>query len=89
MSPGTRRYTKWTGATLQEELLTISAVATTLGNYSPFLKPTVCLGVTSAMVYTYGCGDGRIEPTRYALNGRVLGDSCRQCRGCRTPPAAG
>ena len=41
MSPGTRRYTKWTGATLQEELLTISAVATTLGNYSPFPKPAL------------------------------------------------
>jgi hypothetical protein len=24
------------------------------------LKPTVCLDVTSVVVYTYGCGDGRI-----------------------------
>lgn len=34
--------------------------------------PTVCLGVTSAMAYTYGYGDGRIGPTRCALiDGRI------------------
>src|SRR6266446_9671235 len=52
-------------------------------------KPTVCLGVTSAMVYTYGCGDGRIGPTRCALIDGALGDRCSRCRVCRTPRAAG
>src|SRR3989442_5726859 len=30
-------------------------------------RPTVSLGVTSAVVCTYGCGDGRIALTRCAL----------------------
>src|SRR6266699_1528559 len=30
-------------------------------------KPTVSLGVTYAVVYTYGCDDGRIAPTRCAV----------------------
>src|SRR5216683_2249060 len=30
-------------------------------------RPTVSLGVTSAVVCTYGCGDGRIGATRYAV----------------------
>src|SRR5262252_4599230 len=51
-------------------------------------KPTVCLGVTSAVADTYGHDDGRIEPTRCALIGAVLGDRCRRCCVCRTPPAA-
>src|SRR5262245_13902761 len=38
------------------------------------LTPTVCLGVTSAVACTYGCGDGRIEPTRCALIGAALDD---------------
>ena len=29
--------------------------------------PTVSLGVTSAVVDTYGCDDGRISPTRCAI----------------------
>ena len=32
-------------------------------------KPTVSLGGTSAVVCTYGCGDGRIAPTRCAVIG--------------------
>jgi HSP20 family protein len=32
-------------------------------------KPTVSLGVTCLVVYTYGCGDGRIWPTRCAVIG--------------------
>src|SRR5215470_15781698 len=50
--------------------------------------PTVCLGVTSAVADTYGHDDGRIEPTRCALIGAVLGDRYRRCCVCRTPPAA-
>src|SRR3989441_11748017 len=49
--------------------------------------PTVCLGVTSAVACTYGCGDGRIEPTRCALIDGRLGDRCSQCRVCNIPPA--
>ena len=30
-------------------------------------RPTVSLGVTCAVVYTYGCDDGRIAPTRCAI----------------------
>src|SRR6266849_9660746 len=51
-------------------------------------KPTVSLGVTSALVCTYGCGDGRISPTRCALIDAVLDGRYCQCRACRTPPAA-
>src|SRR2546430_16155167 len=51
------------------------------------LRPTVSLGVTSAVVCTYGCGDGRIALTRCALIDGVLGDRCSQCPGYRTPPA--
>src|SRR5882672_5937420 len=53
----------------------------------PCSKPTVCLGVTSAVVYTYGCDDGRNGPTRCAVIDGVLGDRCSQCRACRIPPA--
>src|SRR5438128_976189 len=49
--------------------------------------PTVCLGVTSAVACTYGCGDDRIEPTRCALIDGRLGDRCSQCRVCHIPPA--
>jgi hypothetical protein len=58
---------------------------------TPFLptayRPTVCLGVTSAVAYTYGCGDGRIGPTRCALIVGARGDRWSRCQGCRTPPA--
>jgi hypothetical protein len=37
-----------------------------------FPIPTVSLGVTSALVDTYGCGDGRIGPTRCAVIDAVL-----------------
>ena len=49
--------------------------------------PTVCLGVTSVVAYTYGCGDGRIGPTRCALIVGARGDRCSRCQGCRTPLA--
>src|SRR5712691_4631784 len=52
-------------------------------------KPTVCLGITSAVVDTYGYGDGRIGPTHCALIAGALGDRCSRCRVCRTPRAAG
>jgi hypothetical protein len=51
-------------------------------------RPTVCLGVTSLVVYTYGCDDGRTALTRCALIDGVLGDRCSQRRACRIPPAA-
>src|SRR6266852_2625026 len=51
-------------------------------------KPTVCLGVTYAVVYIYGCGDGRIGPTRCAVIDAGLGDRWSPRRACRIPPAA-
>src|SRR5499427_6573649 len=39
-------------------------------------KPTVCLGVTSAVAYTYGYGDGRIGPTRCAVIVGAPGGPC-------------
>ena len=54
----------------------------------PLRIPTVSLGVTSAVVCTYGYDDGRIAPTRCAVIDAALGDRCRQCRACRTLPAA-
>src|SRR5712691_243451 len=56
--------------------------------FQPFLRPTVSLGVTSAVAYTYGYGDGRIEPARCALIAVALGDRWSRGRVCRTPPAA-
>src|SRR5882762_6665069 len=50
-------------------------------------KPTVCLGVTYMVVYTYGCDDGRIGPTHCAIIGVVPGDRCRQ-RQARSRPLA-
>src|SRR6266700_4148567 len=51
-------------------------------------KPTVSLDVTSAVVCTYGCGDGRIALTRCAVIDAGLGDRCSLRRACRTPRAA-
>src|SRR5215468_7059204 len=51
------------------------------------LKPTVYLGVTYAVVDTYGCDDGRIAPTRCAIIDAGLDGRCRPRRACRTPPA--
>ena len=34
---------------------------------NPRAIPTVSLSVTCAVVYTYGCDDGRIAPTRCAI----------------------
>src|SRR6266436_4973176 len=51
-------------------------------------KPTVSLGVTSAVVCTYGCGDGRIALTRCAVIDAGLGDRWSRRRACRRPPAA-
>src|SRR6266851_286076 len=50
------------------------------------LRPTVSLGVTSALVYTYGCGDGRIGPTRCAVIGGRRGSRARRGRGVRRIP---
>src|SRR5215831_6110056 len=50
--------------------------------------PTVSLGVTYAVVCTYGYDDGRIAPTRCALIAAGLDGRCRLRRTRRTPPAA-
>src|SRR5438094_5802688 len=50
--------------------------------------PTVSLGVTFAVVDTYGCGDGRIWPTRCAVIDAGLHGRSSPRRVCRTPPAA-
>src|SRR5713101_4176284 len=52
------------------------------------IKPTVSLGVTSVVAYTYGCDDGRISQTRCALIDDGLDGRYSRCRVCRTPPAA-
>ncbi len=41
------------------------------------LKPTVSLDVTSLVVRSYGCGDGRSGPTHCAFIGVVRGDRWR------------
>src|SRR5262249_41467987 len=51
------------------------------------LTPTVCLGVTSSVAYTYGYDNGRIGPTRCALIDGARGDRWRRCQGGSTPPA--
>src|SRR2546426_161557 len=50
-------------------------------------KPTVCLGVTYAVVCTYGCDDGRIAPPRCAIIDAGLDGRCSPRPACRTPPA--
>src|SRR6266478_937436 len=52
------------------------------------VKLTVSLGVTCAVVYTYGCDDGRISPTRCALIDAAPVGRYSQRRACRIPPAA-
>src|SRR2546430_14281202 len=54
----------------------------------PQHRPTVSLGVTSAVVCTYGYDDGRILPTRCAIIDAGLDGRCRLRRRRRTPPAA-
>src|SRR4030095_7888134 len=56
-------------------------------NKSDSDKPTVCLGVTSSVAYTYGYDDGRIAPTHCALIAGRLGGRWSRCQVCRTPPA--
>src|SRR5215470_6542194 len=51
------------------------------------LIPTVSLGVTYAVVYTYGCDDGRTAPTRCAIIAAGLDGRSSQHRACKTPPA--
>src|SRR5882672_7169822 len=53
-----------------------------------YYKLTVSLGVTCAVVYTYGCDDGRISPTRCALIDAAPVGRYSQRRACRIPPAA-
>src|SRR4029450_8862672 len=51
------------------------------------LIPTVCLGATYVVAYTYGYDGGRISPTHCALIDAGLGDRSRQRRACSRPPA--
>ena len=51
------------------------------------LRPTVCLGATYVMVYTYGCDSGNNGQTRCAVIVAVLGDRCTPLPACSTPPA--
>src|SRR5467141_1539945 len=57
-------------------------------HFTTMLKPTVSLGVTSAVVCTYGYDDGRILPTRCAIIDAGLDGRCRRRRTRRTSPAA-
>src|SRR2546430_2380707 len=50
-------------------------------------RPTVCLGATYVVAYTYGYDGGRIEPTHCALIDAGLGDRSRQRRACSRLPA--
>src|SRR5713101_5749543 len=52
-----------------------------------FYRPTVSHGVTSAVVCTYGCGDGRIALTHCAVIAAGLDGRWSQCWACKTPPA--
>src|SRR5215470_8784674 len=54
---------------------------------SALLTPTVCLGATYVVAYTYEYDGGRIEPTHCALIDAGLGDRSRQRRVCSRPPA--
>src|SRR6516162_11040694 len=56
-------------------------------NACHFRKPTVCLGVTYVMVYTYGCDGGNNGQTRYAVIVAALGDRCTPLPACSRPPA--
>src|SRR5215831_11400068 len=51
------------------------------------LIPTVSIGVTCAVAYTYGSNGGRISPTRCAVIVAGLDDRCSPRRVDRTPPA--
>src|SRR5215470_13173814 len=55
---------------------------------APSPIPTVSLGVTSVVVCTYGCDDGRIALTRCAIIAAGLDGRYRPRRTCGTPPAA-
>src|SRR5712664_1361945 len=55
----------------------LSAFSSRVRSVSSFvteiIRPTVCLGVTYVVVYTYGCDDGRIWRTRCAVIDAALG----------------
>src|SRR5262244_445515 len=52
-----------------------------------WVKPTVSLGATSVVAYTYGCDNDRIGPTRCAVIDGAPGDRWSRCQEYRTPPA--
>src|SRR5713101_7748568 len=49
--------------------------------------PIASLGVTCALVCTYGCDDGRIWPTRCAVIDAGRDGRWSPHRACKTPPA--
>jgi len=59
-----------------------------MDNLGDCSKPIVCLGVTYALVYTCGCGGGRIGPTRCAVIAAARDDRWRTRQASRTSPAA-
>jgi hypothetical protein len=87
-----RKVVGWAMSAHIDATLVQTALQMALGRRQPapgllHHTPTVSLGVTSAVACTYGCGNGRIGPTRCAVIGGGLGDSCSQCRVCSRPPA--
>src|SRR4029453_2728645 len=60
-------------------------INSSLGN--SLFRPTVCLGVTYVVVYTYGHNDGKNGLPRCAVIDVALGDRCRPRRACGKPPA--
>src|SRR5712692_9117963 len=70
------------------ELNLVTLCSPKLRYFSPAPRPTVSLGVTSLVAYTYGCDDGRTARTRCAVIDGVLGERWSQRRACRRPPAA-
>ena len=59
------------------ELLVYLPPNYTFPNHSYTL--TVCLDATSFAAGSYGCDDGRIAPTRFAVIGAGRGDRSRRC----------
>src|SRR5215813_2363725 len=66
---------------------TSEAIETCPGREDQQILPTVSHGVTYAAVCTYGCGDGRIAPTRCAVIDAGLDGRSSPHQACKTLPA--
>src|SRR5262249_21198327 len=69
-------------------LTEIVVVIVLMPHWPLLVRPTVSLGVTSAVVDTCGRDDGRIAPTHCALIDGRLGGRWSRYQGYRTPPSA-